>query len=91
MFPYSATQWDDDAVTHSFAQDSTLLCGGGFGRLSRDEKGAAGSTGMYEDVLSSLGLPEGAKLEKIFSPAGGGQGERLMWKPVSQKSLVTLC
>ena len=66
-------------MTHSFAQDSTLLHGrGGFGQLSWDEKGAAGSTGMYEDVLSSLGLPEGAKLEKIFSPAGGGQGERLM-------------
>lgn len=69
-------------MTHSLAQDSTLLCGGvggvGFRRLSWDEKGAAGSIGMYEDVLSSLGLPEGAKLEKIFSPAGGGQGEMLM-------------
>lgn len=45
---------------------------------------------MYEDVLSSLGLSEGAKLEKIFSPAGGGR-ERCGCRSQPAESLLSPC
>lgn len=34
-------------------------------------KGLGVSVGMCKDVLSFLGVSEGAKLEKMFSPSGG--------------------